>query len=173
MIKPDSTVQRMGNDETSKRFADGAVIVRTERMAWMPWAAPGTYCKVLHMDMSHAKTTVMIKVDPNTPLGKHQHLGDAEAYLLQGDFVYEHGGGQAGDYLCEQGGIAHVPKTGDEGLVLFGMNYGSLHGFDEAGQLAGVIDNAFYYAVAEQNGLHSHLPASAQTRNLIKAEATA
>ena len=162
---------RIGDHEISKRFDNGAVIVRTERMAWMPWAAPGTYCKVLHMDMSHAKTTVMIKVDPNTPLGKHQHLGDAEAYLLEGDFVYEHGGGQAGDYLCEQGGIAHVPKTGDQGLVLFGMNYGSLHGLDDAGQLAGVIDNAFYFAVAEQNGLHKHLSASAQTRDMIEATA--
>ena len=163
--------ERIGDDEVSKRFSDGAVIVRTQRLPWMPWAAPGTYCKVLHMDMSHAKTTLMIKVDPNTPLGEHQHLGDAEAYLLEGDFVYEHGGGAAGDYLCEQGGIAHVPKTGDKGLVLFGMNYGTLHGFDEKGQLAGVIDNAFYYGIAEQHGLHGHLPASARTRNLIGATA--
>ena len=57
------------------------------------------------------------------------------AYLLEGDFVYEHGGGEAGDYLCEQGGIAHVPKTGDNGLVLFGMNYGTLHGFVDADRM--------------------------------------
>ncbi len=168
---PDQQAERIGDAEVSKRFADGAVIVRTEQMAWMPWAAPGTYCKVLHMDMSHAKTTLMIKVDPNTPLGKHEHLGDAEAYLLEGDFVYEHGGGEAGDYLCEQGGIAHVPKTGEQGLVLFGMNYGTLHGLDEQGQLAGVIDNNFYFALAEQHGLHTHLPSAVRTRNLIEATA--
>ena len=69
------------------------------------------------------------------------------------------------------GGIAHVPRTGAKGLVLFGMNYGTLHGFDEKGQLAGVIDNAFYYGIAEQHGLHAHLPASARTRNLIGATA--
>ena len=47
----------------------------------------------------------------------------------------------------------------------------ALHGFDEKGQLAGVIDNAFYYGVAEQHGLHAHLPASARTRNMIGATA--
>ena len=83
----DRYTESIGDSQASKRFADGAVIVRTEQMPWMPWAAPGTYCKVLHMDRSHVKTTLMIKVDANTPLGKHQHMGDAEAYLLEGDFV--------------------------------------------------------------------------------------
>ena len=162
-----AVAERIGDDEPFKRFADGAVVVRTGRLPWMPWAAPGTYCKVLHMDMSHAKTTLMIKVDPGTALGVHKHLGDAEAYMLEGDFTYEHGGASAGDYLCEKGGIRHVPVTGDQGLVLLGMNYGSLHGEDDAGNLLGVIDNEYYFATAQANGCAGHLPAAAATRNRV------
>ena len=166
-MKAPPTVERIADDETYKRFSDRAVIVRTSRLPWMPWAAPGTYCKVLHTDMSHAKTTLLIKVDPSTALGVHKHLGDAEAYMLEGDFTYEHGGAGAGDYLCEKGGVRHVPVTGDKGLVLFGMNYGSLHGEDDAGNLLGVIDNEFYFSVAVANGCQGHLAAEAATRNLV------
>ena len=164
---PASTAtERIDDSQAFKRYADGAVVLRTERLPWMPWAAPGTYCKVLHMDMSHAKTTVLIKVDPGTTLGVHKHLGDAEAYMLDGDFTYEHGSAGAGDYLCEKGGIRHVPVTGDQGLVLFGINYGSLHGEDDAGNLLGVIDNEYYYGAALAHGCHGHL-VQASTRNLV------
>ncbi|MBI3524942.1 MAG: cupin domain-containing protein [Betaproteobacteria bacterium] len=153
--------------ETFKRFADGGVVLRTSRVPWMPWAAPGTYCKVLHIDMSHAKTTLMIKVDPGTPLGVHKHLGDAEAYMLEGSFTYEHGSARAGEYLCEKGGIRHVPVTGDQGLVLLGMNYGSLHGEDDAGNVLGVIDNEYYYKAAAAAGCHLHLSPDAVNRDLV------
>ena len=169
---PASTAtERIDDNQAFKRYADGAVVVRTERLPWMPWAAPGTYCKVLHMDMSHAKTTVLIKVDPGTTLGVHKHLGDAEAYMLDGDFTYEHGSAGAGDYLCEKGGIRHIPVTGDRGLRLFGVNYGSLHGEDDAGNLLGVIDNEYYYTMAVANDCHGHLVQATTREHVASTEA--
>ena len=143
--------------DTFTELANGMTIVRTSKLPWMPWAGPGTWRKVLHLDVSHDRTTLMIKVEPNTPLGEHHHLGDAEAYILEGDFTYEHGGAQTGDYLCEKGGIKHVPKTGDQGLVLFGMNYGAIHGINPDGTLAGVVNQDFYYDGAVQQNTHHHL----------------
>ena len=163
------TVERIADDEPCRRFADRAVVVRTSRLPWMPWAGPGTHCKVLHMDMSHAKTTVMIKIDPHTELGVHKHLGDAEAYMLEGDFAYEHGSAGAGDYLCEKGGIRHVPVAGGGGLMLLGMNYGSLHGEDNAGNLLGVIDNEYYLTQAVAHGCAAHLGRAAATREQVAA----
>lgn len=95
--------ERIDDNAVFKRFSDGGVVVRNERLPWMPWASPGTYCRVLLMDMSHAKTKVLIQVDTGTTLCVHKHLGDAEAYMLDGDFTYEHGSAGAGDYLCEKG----------------------------------------------------------------------
>lgn len=73
---------------------------------------------------------------------------------------------------AKKGGIRHVPVTGDKGLRLFGVNYGSLHGEDEAGNLLGVIDNEYYYNTALANGCHLHL-AQATTREHVASTAAA
>ena len=50
-----------------------------------------------------------------------------------------------------------MPKTGDQGLVLFGMNYGAIHGINPDGSLAGVVNQDFYYDGAFQQNTHHHL----------------
>lgn len=147
-----------GTDPTaSLAYPDGSLIVRAKGIPWTPWGMPGTQFKLLHCDDAQSLLVILLKVEPGTIAGVHKHFGAAHAYILEGGFGYEHGEVFEGDYLVEAGGITHQPFTGPKGLVLLGFMFGPIGGFDDAGNLAGVLDIDWHYQTAKANGAAGHI----------------
>jgi 2,4'-dihydroxyacetophenone dioxygenase len=147
-----------GTDPTrSLSYPDGSLIVRSKHIPWTPWGMPGTHFKLLHCDDASSLLVILLKVEPGTVAGVHKHFGAAHAYILQGGFGYEHGEVFEGDYMVEAGGITHQPFTGPEGLLLLGFMFGPIGGFDDAGNLAGVLDIEWHYETARANGAAGHI----------------
>jgi 2,4'-dihydroxyacetophenone dioxygenase len=138
-------------------FPDGSTIVRAKQLPWTPWAMPGTYFKLLHIDDTKALSIILLKVDPGTVADVHRHIGDACAYLLDGGFGYEHGEVFEGDFICESGGITHTPITREDGALMLGFMFEGLGGVDAEGNLAGVLDNDWHYNTAKANGAADHI----------------
>ena len=112
----------------------------------------------MNFTLSHfSMLVILLKVEPGTVAGVHKHFGAAHAYILEGGFGYEHGEVFAGDYMVEAGGITHQPFTGPKGLILLGFMFGPIGGFDEAGNLAGVLDIEWHYQAALANGAAGHI----------------
>jgi hypothetical protein len=152
------TQARTGTDpKISLNYPDGSLIVRSREIPWTPWGMPGTQFKLLHCDDASSLLVILLKVEPGTVAGVHKHFGAAHAYILEGGFGYEHGEVFAGDYMVEAGGITHQPFTGPNGLILLGFMFGPIGGFDEAGNLAGVLDIEWHYQTALANGAAGHI----------------
>jgi 2,4'-dihydroxyacetophenone dioxygenase len=143
--------------KVSINYPDGSLIVRAAHLPWTPWGMPGTQFKLLHCDDATGLLVILLKVQPGTVAGVHKHFGAAHAFIVEGGFGYEHGEVYAGDYLVEAGGITHQPFTGPNGLVLLGFMFGPLGGFDDKGQLAGVLDIDWHYNAAKANGAADHI----------------
>ena len=69
--------------------------------------------------------------------------------------------------MVEAGGITHQPFTGPKGLVLLGFMFGPIGGFDDNGNLAGVLDIEWHYQTALANGAAGHI----QRRSMAAAPA--
>jgi len=143
--------------KVSLAYPDGSLIVRAKKLPWTPWGMPGTSFKLLHCDDVSSLLVILLKVDPGTIAGMHKHFGAAHAYIVEGGFGYEHGEVFAGDYMIEAGGITHQPFTGANGLVMLGFTFGPIGGFDDAGNLAGVLDIEWHYQAAKANAAADHI----------------
>ena len=143
--------------KVSLTYPDGSTIVRAKEIPWTPWGMAGTHFKLLHCDDASSMLVILLKVEPGTVAGVHKHFGAAHAYILEGGFGYEHGEVFEGDYLIEGGGITHQPFTGPRGCVMLGVMFGPLGGFDDAGNLAGVLDIEWHYQTAKANGAADHI----------------
>lgn len=138
-------------------FADGSSIVRVEQLPWTPWGMPGTYFKLLKLDDGVGMMVFLLKVDPNVELSPHKHFGNANVYVLKGGFGYENGQVFKGDYMCEGGGITHKPFTYNEETLMLAFGFGPVAGFDDNGNLVGLIDNDWMYEAAKANGAADHI----------------
>jgi 2,4'-dihydroxyacetophenone dioxygenase len=154
---PITHAQTSTDPKKSLVYPDGSLIVRAKEIPWTPWGMPGTQFKLLHCDDASSLLVILLKVEPGTVAGVHKHFGAAHAYILEGGFGYEHGEAFAGDYLVEAGGITHQPFTGPKGLLLLGFMFGPIGGFDDAGNLVGMLDIDWHYQAAKANGAAGHI----------------
>jgi 2,4'-dihydroxyacetophenone dioxygenase len=158
------TNARTGTDPTiSMNYPDGSLIVRTKEVPWTPWGMPGSNFKMLHCDDAIGLLVIILKVDPGTVAGVHKHFGAAHAYILDGGFGYDHGEVFAEDYLVEAGGITHQPFTGPNGVTMLAFIFGPIGGFDEDGNLAGMLDIEWHYETAKANGAADHISRAPKT----------
>jgi anti-sigma factor ChrR (cupin superfamily) len=154
-----SQLAQMGRDPNkSVRFPDKSVIVRCETLPWTPWALKGSWFKLLYINRSVSMSVALIKIDKGTQTPDHFHFGEAHAYVLQGNFGYEHGLAFKGDHLVEGGGIAHKPVIGpDEDLITFSIFFGGLGGVKPDGTVDGCCGCDAMYEMAAANGAADHL----------------
>ena len=68
----------------SERWPDGSVIARPDGIPWTPWALPGSYFKLLHLNRAIGMTVALIKMDPCEKTPPHHHFGDAIVYVMEG-----------------------------------------------------------------------------------------
>jgi 2,4'-dihydroxyacetophenone dioxygenase len=156
----------------SERWPDGSSLVRAKSIPWTPWALPGSYFKLLHINRAIGMSVALIKNDPSEKTPPHHHYGDAVVYVLEGDFGYERGDVYAGDFLIEAGGVTHEPHIGPKGLITLAIFFSGLGGVDGDDRVAGFVGCDEMYQMAANNGAAGHLPpppAGALKLNLPKA----
>jgi 2,4'-dihydroxyacetophenone dioxygenase len=142
----------------SERWPDGSVIARTKSIPWTPWALPGSYFKLLHINRTMNISVALIKMDPSEKTPPHHHYGEAQVYVLEGGFGYERGDVYEGDFICEPGGITHEPHIGPQGMISLTVFCGGLGGVDGDNRVAGFVGCDEMYALAKANGAADHLP---------------
>jgi hypothetical protein len=123
---------------------------------WTPWGMPKTFYKLLHIDEASGRFTFLLKVEPDVVAVMHKHLGEAEAYILEGEFGYGAERGEAGWYAYEAGGAVHIPDT-RTGMLIFAISHGPIMGFNPDGSIAGVMDVEWMYETARANGAAGHI----------------
>lgn len=148
-----------GNDPLkSVRFPDRSCLVRSETIPWTPWALPGSWFKLLYVNRAISLSLTLLKVDKGTQLPDHYHFGEAHAFILQGDFGYEHGRAWKGDLFVEGGGISHMPTISEgEDLILYAAFFGGLGHVDADGKVVGCVSCDEMYEMAHANGAADHL----------------
>ncbi|MCC5857498.1 MAG: 2,4'-dihydroxyacetophenone dioxygenase family protein [Ectothiorhodospiraceae bacterium] len=155
-----STAHEMPRQATHPHIAPvrraGGMMLDTEQLPWTPFALPGTYFKLLHLDDNHGKATLLLKVPDGVVTDIHRHLAAVEAFVVKGSFSYEEGTVKTGGYVYEPGGVVHQPESHGE-LILFVVAYGPVMGYDEQGNPAGLIDNDLMYQLAADNGAAGHI----------------
>lgn len=135
-----------------------SMMIDTESIPWTDVPGmPGSYSKILHVDYDNDRVTSLFKLDPGVQLPVHKHTGGADTFCISGSFTYQAGTITAGGYGWEPGGLIHEPEASDEGCVLFIVSYGSTMGYDEAGQVAGVLDIDMQLEAAAANNALGHL----------------
>lgn len=108
----------------------------------MPWAMPGAAFKLLSVEPSAQRFSLLIKVAANSPAPRHRHVGAVEGMVLEGGFFYDDAPEtiyQAGTYLLERAGAVHRPLS-STGAVMFLVFHGAIEGLNEAGEVIGKID---------------------------------
>lgn len=120
--------------------------IDTESIAFKP-LAPNVNMRVVHLDDS-GSWTIMINALPGSVLPRHQHLSQAEIYILEGKGSHPQTGDyKKGDYVIEPANAIHdavlfeeevlliMRSTGDvaflteDNNVMFMMDRGMLTGF--------------------------------------------
>jgi 2,4'-dihydroxyacetophenone dioxygenase len=145
-------------ERLSERWSDGSVLARTASIPWTPWALPGSYFKLLHINRASGMMVAIIRNDPSEKTPPHHHYGDALVYVLEGDFGYERGDVYAGDFLVEPGGVTHEPHIGPKGLTTLAVFFAGLGGVDGDNRVAGFVGVDAMYQMAVDNGAAGHLP---------------
>lgn len=144
-------------DLSHEVWEDGSTIIRAAKVPWTPWALPGTWFKLLDYDRNRSYTVILLRIDPDAPETVHKHIGAANAFILQGGFSYEHGTIREGDFMCEAGGVIHTPRIHPDGCTLLGFMYGCVAGYDDEGNLAGIVDVDWMIDQAKANDAFGHL----------------
>lgn len=125
-------------------------------LPWTPWAMPKTHFKLFHVNEGTGSFTFLLKVEPGATATIHKHLGEAEAFILEGEFGYGAERGCAGWYAYEAGGAIHTPDS-PQGMLLFAVSHGPIVGYQPDGSIAGVIDVEWMYEAARSNGAADHI----------------
>lgn len=130
--------------------------VNPDDIPWTDWLMPGTQFKLLYCNLVSGAFTLILKVDPGTVATPHWHMGNVQAYLLEGGFYYEEDDpGMAGMYTCEVAGAVHTPIAPD-GCVMIAMVEGPIAGYLPDGGLAVVADARLHYYMARDNDAVGH-----------------
>lgn len=145
---------------TSVDDSQASRVVDCDNIPWTPFPMPGTAYKLLNVNETTGASTILLYVSEGAQAPLHRHLGGAEAYNIFGRWAYE---GEDNDvigpncYIYEPAGITHLPKQEGEALM-FGIFHGPVVGYDENGNVAGVIDADVLYDLAAANDAVGHLP---------------
>lgn len=94
----------------------GAVTVRRDEGSWETWA-PGVAIKLLAIDATRGRRTLLLRIDKGATLPAHRHHDAEEAYILEGDLVIEGVRLVAGDFQIMPKGTLHQPGFSPSGCL--------------------------------------------------------
>jgi quercetin dioxygenase-like cupin family protein len=83
---------------------------------WVKTAVPGMRVKVLAIDRTRDRVTMLLKADPGTRYPAHRHSGTEECYVISGSLVVEGRVLRAGDFHHAESDSDHSEAWTDEGV---------------------------------------------------------
>ena len=83
---------------------------------WVETAVPGVRKKILSIDRTQDRITMLLKVEPGTRYPAHRHSGPEECYVISGSLVVEGRVLRAGDFHHAEGESDHDEIWTDEGV---------------------------------------------------------
>jgi quercetin dioxygenase-like cupin family protein len=120
---------------------DPNVQVAAGRASETEWCdcAPGMQAKVLAVDEARNSVEYVIKMAPGCNPGKHRHLCETYAYVLEGKLINHEFG--PGDFCYQPHNDVHVEEVGEEGVTLYvsfrGVSETLVEFFGEDGEVCG------------------------------------
>ncbi|MEL7029558.1 MAG: cupin domain-containing protein [Pseudomonadota bacterium] len=127
---------------------------------WTPWVIDGTHFKLFAVDTKTGGFTFMLRIAAGTVAPIHGHIGGVEGIITKGWFAYsDESRGDVGDYVCEDGGIRHIPYTDDETEV-FVVAHGPLAGYNPDGSIASIVSAKEMLQMATDAGQADHIDVS-------------
>lgn len=130
---------------TRKEFVD------PNDIPWTNWLMPGTQFRLLYANLVTGSFTLILKVDEGVQATPHWHLGNVQAYILDGGFHYhEEDPGVAGTYTCEVAGAVHEPIA-PHGTTMLAFVEGPIAGYLPDGNIGVIADARLHYYMARAN----------------------
>lgn len=154
----EETTQQIQADKRIVRKA-GSFFLNPESIPWTPFVFPDTWFKLLNVNAERGSMTLILRAGKDAPTPLHKHIGAAEIFVLKGSFAYEEGSGSSGDYVYEAGGVVHIAEAGEE-VEAYVIFHGPLVGFDDAGNVTGIMDADLILDLAKANGAAGHIEAA-------------
>ena len=103
----DRIKRRIADSKRPATFVEaGSYFARSSEIGWLPYAE-GVEVKPLYNDPASKAQTVMVRMAPNRPFPPHDHAGDEDLYLIEGDAFVGDVPMRAGDYCRAIEGSAH------------------------------------------------------------------
>lgn len=91
-------------------------VINTRTAGFLPGSAPGL--RVLPLHAVPGENVALVRWDPGTRFGAHQHWGGEEIFVLEGTFQDEHGDYPAGSWLRSPHMSRHTPFS-DDGCLIY------------------------------------------------------
>ena len=93
-------------------------VVYGSKAPWMPSGMEGISVKVLHVDPSRQRKTLLVKVAPGCSYPSHQHAGPEESLVLEGDLQRRDLTLGPGDFQRAEADSVHEPQFTVGGCIL-------------------------------------------------------
>lgn len=103
--------------DIEREAPDGARTVRAEGGRWVR-RMPGVWMKVLNDDPARGRCTYLLKCDPGAVVPEHEHHGDEELFVIEGDISFGAMRLGPGDFHFARMGTVHEPAMTDAGCVV-------------------------------------------------------
>ena len=107
-------------------FPDGSSLVRARHLEWTPWAVPGIDFKLLDVDRSFDKCTMLLRAADTTTIPALKQSGALEMFVEAGQAQFERGTLGQGDFVYLPGGGRNGPFNLTAGTQLYVIVHGPL-----------------------------------------------
>lgn len=85
-------------------FPDGSSVVRARHIDWTPWPVPGIFFKLLDVDRSFDKSTLLLAAPKRADIPAFKQSGAVEMFIETGQVDCPRGSLGKGDYVYLPGG---------------------------------------------------------------------
>ena len=91
--------------------------IDTRDAAWSPGLVPGL--EVMSLHEFGTEQVALVKWAPNTEFKSHTHWGGEEIFVIEGEFLDEHGAYPAGSWIRNPHRSKHAPYTDAAGALIY------------------------------------------------------
>jgi hypothetical protein len=99
------------NMSRSYVFPDGSSVVRARHIDWTPWLVSGVFFKLLDVDRSFDKSTLLLAAPKGAAIPSFKQSGAVEMFVEAGQVDFPRGLLGKGDYVYLPGGGLNGPFT--------------------------------------------------------------
>jgi hypothetical protein len=146
------------NASGSRTFPDGSSLVKARELAWTPWLGHGLRFKLLDVDRSFNKMSLLVEADAGATLAGYRHFGAGEYYVEAGQLDCDRGVLVTGDFLYEPGGASLRGLRFPVASQVYALIHGPLRLLSERPTSAELRDIDWHLQRAREHGNAGHIP---------------